>query len=191
VEILMLDNNAPDASSKIVQRCADVRLLREATQGAYAARNRGVQAARGNVIAFTDPDCIPFPDWISRLSEGMENQRGSDVIFVRRVVDAESRAAIRYVPPARVSHQEITKTSVYFRKMFTYGISQRHYRDLANARALTLGERSSVQIHQSSATFFSGGRVVAFFTPRDWSVDLVCGTDLGKPVFDALVGSSL
>jgi len=41
-----------------------VRYLHERRPGAYAARNRGVLEARGSILAFTDVDCIPDPQWL-------------------------------------------------------------------------------------------------------------------------------
>ncbi|MBD0337554.1 MAG: glycosyltransferase, partial [Cyanobacteria bacterium Co-bin13] len=38
----------------------------EATPGSYSARNRGLALASGRVIAFTDADCVPAPDWLER-----------------------------------------------------------------------------------------------------------------------------
>ncbi len=68
-EILLVDNNSPDGSAEIVRRFPRVRLLRETKQGAYAARNRAAADARGEVLVFTDPDCVPQPQWLSRLLE--------------------------------------------------------------------------------------------------------------------------
>jgi len=41
-----------------------VRYCHTATPGSYAARNRGLELAKGEAIAFTDADCIPDADWI-------------------------------------------------------------------------------------------------------------------------------
>ena len=49
-----------------------VRVLREDRPGSYAARNRGIRAARGDVLAFTDADCIPRPDWLSRAAARLQ-----------------------------------------------------------------------------------------------------------------------
>lgn len=68
-EILMIDNNSTDGSTAIAREYPEVTLLRESKQGAYAARNRGLTVACGGLIAFTDPDCVPRPDWLRRLSE--------------------------------------------------------------------------------------------------------------------------
>lgn len=70
-DVIMVDNNSTDGSSAIVRKYPRIKLLSEPKQGAYAARNRGVAAARGEVIAFTDPDCVPARDWLERLDTAM------------------------------------------------------------------------------------------------------------------------
>lgn len=70
-EIIMVDNNSTDASADIVRRYSQVKLVSEKRQGAYAARNRGLKEARGEVIAFTDPDCVPSSDWLKEIELAM------------------------------------------------------------------------------------------------------------------------
>ena len=72
-EVIMVDNNSTDDSARIVRKYPRIRLLSELKQGAYAARNLGVSSAGGDVIAFTDPDCVPAPDWLNNLDMAMRN----------------------------------------------------------------------------------------------------------------------
>lgn len=44
-----------------------LRIIRQQNAGPAAARNRGVQEARGELIAFTDDDCRPTPSWLESL----------------------------------------------------------------------------------------------------------------------------
>jgi glycosyltransferase involved in cell wall biosynthesis len=66
-EVLVVDNGAPaEAVGGAAAGRPGVRVLREAAEGSYAARNRGVREARADLVAFTDADCLPARDWIER-----------------------------------------------------------------------------------------------------------------------------
>ena len=54
--------------------------------GSYAARNRGVEEARGLLVAFTDDDCRPEPGWLTALVETMERP---DVVGAQGVTLAQ------------------------------------------------------------------------------------------------------
>ena len=45
-----------------------VRLIRQANAGPATARNTGVAHARGRLLAFTDDDCCPAPNWLRALA---------------------------------------------------------------------------------------------------------------------------
>jgi glycosyltransferase involved in cell wall biosynthesis len=70
-ELIMIDNNSTDASGEIVRQYPRVTLLSEKKRGAYAARNLGLAKAQGDIIAFTDADCIPDSDWLSRIASAL------------------------------------------------------------------------------------------------------------------------
>jgi Glycosyl transferase family 2 len=72
-EIIMVDNNSTDNSAEQVAAHARVKLLAEARPGSYAARNRGVAHATGDVIAFTDGDCIASHDWLRTIASAMQH----------------------------------------------------------------------------------------------------------------------
>lgn len=50
---------------------AKLRLISEPSRGAYAARNKGISIAEGEVLAFTDSDCIPDAQWIINGIKGL------------------------------------------------------------------------------------------------------------------------
>lgn len=65
-EIIVVDDGSTDKTSEIAQQFPVV-YLREENQGPAMARNLGAQVAKGEIILFTDSDCIPEPDWIESM----------------------------------------------------------------------------------------------------------------------------
>lgn len=71
-EIIVVNNGRRDGWITAVECDAQWRVVHESVPGVGPARNAGVQYARGDVIAFTDADCVPDADW---LSEGVRALR--------------------------------------------------------------------------------------------------------------------
>lgn len=90
-EIIMVDNNSKDSSAKIIGRYPRIKLLSEQKQGSYAARNRGIAASKGAIIAFTDADCTPSTDWLESIIAAMHSP-GIELIQGRRLYAVESPA---------------------------------------------------------------------------------------------------
>ncbi|MZR62127.1 glycosyltransferase [Alcanivorax sp. DP30] len=57
-----------------------VTLLECPTPGSYAARNKGLQHAQGELLVFTDADCKPQPDWLERLWHEYQQQSAPQLI---------------------------------------------------------------------------------------------------------------
>ncbi len=72
-EIIVVDN-APrtPATAELIVQCDSPRLryLREDRSGVSQARNRGLMAAKGEIVAFTDDDVIVDVGWLARLMQG-------------------------------------------------------------------------------------------------------------------------
>jgi len=79
LEVLVVDNGSRDGTPARIARHADVTLLRETRiRSSYAARNRGVEAASGEWVAFTDADCVATPGWLRRLlAPGLPDHAGA------------------------------------------------------------------------------------------------------------------
>jgi cellulose synthase/poly-beta-1,6-N-acetylglucosamine synthase-like glycosyltransferase len=67
-EYLLIDNGSRDRTLSLLQSEAWLTALSEtAIQSSYAARNTGIRAAQADILAFTDADCRPHPDWLTEL----------------------------------------------------------------------------------------------------------------------------
>lgn len=69
-EVLVIDNNSSDNTYSIVSqycRLQDLRLISEPAQGLSHARNRGLQEAKGDYIAYLDDDARVDPQYIENI----------------------------------------------------------------------------------------------------------------------------
>jgi len=69
-EIVLADNGSTDATPQLLaawqERLPQLRIVTVRELGPAAARNGAIAAARGQLLAFTDADCIPASDWLAR-----------------------------------------------------------------------------------------------------------------------------
>ncbi len=73
-EIVVADNNSPigiEAVNEVIAERARLTIVTE--KGAGPARNGGVAASCGKVLAFTDCDCVPERGWLAAGIAGLEN----------------------------------------------------------------------------------------------------------------------
>ncbi|MGH8012100.1 MAG: glycosyltransferase [Candidatus Binataceae bacterium] len=67
-EVIVVDDGSTDGSAAIAQ-AAGVKLLRLQHSGLSVARNEGIAAAKGRIIAFIDADARAETDWLYHLAE--------------------------------------------------------------------------------------------------------------------------
>lgn len=73
-ETLVVSDGSTDGTEFIVAgRFPGVRLISIPPSGLSAARNRGAAAATGEIFAFTDDDCEPDREWLSRLDRAFDD----------------------------------------------------------------------------------------------------------------------
>lgn len=66
-ELLVVDDASSDETAQIAGRLADQVVRLPAQSGPAIARNRGLEAARGDTIAFMDGDCVALPGWLASI----------------------------------------------------------------------------------------------------------------------------
>ena len=66
-EVIVIDDGSTDATPEIAKRY-DVRLVSTPNQGLSAARNLGMELSTGEIVAYTDDDAYPDPDWLKYLA---------------------------------------------------------------------------------------------------------------------------
>jgi len=66
-EIIVIDDASPDDTGVVAQASGADVVCRIDHGGASAARNAGLAHARGDLILFTDADCMPCREWIERM----------------------------------------------------------------------------------------------------------------------------
>ncbi len=82
IEIIVVDDCSEDDTPTLLREFAERHpelrfqaLRNERRGGANPSRNRGIQAARGEFVAFLDNDCIAEPDWLEKLMRGFTGDR--------------------------------------------------------------------------------------------------------------------
>ena len=73
-EVIVIDNNSTEDIKSIVDRFPQVKFASETKPGSYAARNKGISLAKGDIFAFTDSDCLPVAQWIENGVKALQTE---------------------------------------------------------------------------------------------------------------------
>lgn len=88
VEVIVADNGSATPPEAVVARHPGVRLIVEAEKGPGPARNAGIRASQGEILAFIDADMEAGPGWLAaiaaRLADPSVQVLGGDVRILHR-----------------------------------------------------------------------------------------------------------
>jgi len=91
-EIIVVDDGSDNKNQKKLMFLTNkkkITILRCAHNGQGAARNRGIEHARGEILAFLDDDCIPSKNWLASIEKNMKLCRciANSVVPIRKGED--------------------------------------------------------------------------------------------------------
>ncbi len=81
-EVIVVDQSDDDDTRALVSALGErFRYVRSERRGACPARNLGAALARAELVAFTDDDCVPRPDWLERIVDTFRRDPQLEFIF--------------------------------------------------------------------------------------------------------------
>lgn len=72
-EVLVVNNDSDNTIPQHLKKYDNVIFLHESKPGSYVARNTAIRFSKGEILAFTDADCIPQPNWLENGVSLLEN----------------------------------------------------------------------------------------------------------------------
>jgi O-antigen biosynthesis protein len=103
-EVVVVDDGSTDDTGEILSRFPEVKAIRQPNKGLSVARNVGLAAATGDVIAYTDSDCFADPDWLTHLVYQLERSGAAAVGGPNLTPDDGWLAACVAASPGQPTH---------------------------------------------------------------------------------------
>jgi len=119
VEVIVVDGNSTDKTQEIVKKYP-VKLVVEKRKGLNLARNTGIKCAKGEIVAFTDSDCVVPPNWITEIVENFKDPQISCVGGSAKALDNDfisqyADNSIVRLMPFFTKREELKKVKPFFR----------------------------------------------------------------------------
>lgn len=166
-ETIVVDDGSTDSTVSIVKRFKEVKLIQQNHAGPAVGRNNGASKASGEILVFTDSDCVPQGDWLEQMLKPFEDKdiagvqgryRSSQPGIMARFGQLEIEK--RYARMERLGYIDfIGSYSAAYRKKvfdelqgfdvsfpmasgedtdFSFRVNEAGYRMLFNSRAITM-----------------------------------------------------
>ena len=118
VEVIVVDGNSKDKTQEIVKKYP-VKLVVENKKGINLARNMGIKNSTGEIIAFTDSDCIVPPNWVTKIVENFKDPEvscvgGSAIALDNDFISQYADNSIVRLMPIFTKREELKQVKPFF-----------------------------------------------------------------------------
>ena len=79
-EIIVINNDPSDTIPSNFELPSNARIIEESKPSSYAARNAGIKESAGEILAFTDSDCIPDKKWLENGMLFLEENKNISIV---------------------------------------------------------------------------------------------------------------
>jgi len=134
IEIIVVDDGSSDSTTFLASALLENKNTRynvitlSENQGLSAARNAGVAASSAPLIAFTDDDCVPEPEWAAKIlaawSRASSTTHGIGGDVIAHSTDTYNRRFLDAARPLRAVESGTMNTSL-FAKLKNYLLPRR------------------------------------------------------------------
>lgn len=115
-ELLLIDDGSTDATPQLIaefaQQDSRIKFLRnEINSGIAATRNKGINTAQGELVAFVDSDDVWLPEKLAWQVAAYQSGQGNFIIGNYQVIDEASKALRNFVVPDNIDYSTLLKGS--------------------------------------------------------------------------------
>ncbi|MCW4034307.1 MAG: glycosyltransferase [Candidatus Bathyarchaeota archaeon] len=119
VEVIVVDGNSTDRTQEIVKEYP-VKLVVEERNGLNVARNTGIKSGNGEIVAFTDSDCIVPTNWVTKIVENFKDPQVSCVGGSAEALDGDfvsqyADNSIVRLMPGFTKREELEEVKPFFK----------------------------------------------------------------------------
>jgi GT2 family glycosyltransferase len=103
-EVIVVDDGSTDDTASILARFPNMRAIQQENRGLSTARNVGLNAATGSIIAYTDADCFADSEWLTQLIYQLQRSGAAAVGGPNLTPEDGRLAACVAASPGQPSH---------------------------------------------------------------------------------------
>jgi len=167
-ELIIVDDGSTDGTDEVIneyipQVSFSLRFLRQENKGPSAARNLGMENAKGDFIIFTDSDCTLDPEWLNAIDRSLNKYRadafgGPDAgrDDFPPLLKAINYSMTSFLTTGGIRGHKKKKLGKFYPRSFNMGLSRALYHKIGGFPPLLYGE----DIEFSHRILKSGAKVI-------------------------------